>query len=333
MPQQDSQNHNLTLLGAEKAAALLIIMGKDHALKLANFFSKEEIKIISEAASRLKSLDINTVKYLVSDFGKDYVGNGMFVDPENLTEFFENFASIPEENINPLTPESELTASLSKMGLPEFDHIKKFIENESIIISAFFIGTLDDELSAKLLSELEPDLRKQIFKKFLDRKTLRPEFEKLIKSEIIQYIIELNTSDGSEEKIEYAAQIINYFSEETSDDLVDFIESDTPEIAAIIKKSLFKFSSIVDLPKTTRSIVFDGVETDDIVRALGNADDKLKESVFETLSPRNRRMVESEMTRTKFDKEEVDSAQRKIAGFVLSLSKQGKISLSKAEAA
>lgn len=333
MPQQDYQNQKLTLLGAEKAAALLIIMGKDHALKLANFFSKEEIKLISEAAGRLKSLDINTVKHLVSDFGKDYVGNGMFVDPENLTEFFENFATLSDENINSSTSESELSSSLSKMGLPEFDHIKKFIENETIVISAFFIGTLDDELSAKLLSELEPDLRKQIFKKYLDRKSLCPEFETLIKSEIIEYIVEQNTSDGSEEKIEYAAQIINYFSEETSDDLVGFIENDTPEIAAIIKKSLFKFSAIVDLPKTTRSIVFDGVETDDIVRALGNADDKLKESVLETLSPRNRRMVESELTRLKLDKEEVDSAQRKIAGFVLSLSKQGKISLSKAEAA
>ena len=50
------------------------------------------MKLITEAAGRLNSLDVETVENLVSDFGKEYVGNGMFSDPDNLSEFFESFA-------------------------------------------------------------------------------------------------------------------------------------------------------------------------------------------------------------------------------------------------
>ena len=332
MAQQDFQNQELTLFGAEKAAALLLVMGKDQALMLADFFSRKEMSLITEAASRLNSLDVETVENLVSDFGKEYVGNGMFADPDNLSEFFKNFTSELDQSNDQEGSQSDIASSLSEAGLPDFEYIKEFIENESLLMSSFFVGTLNDELAAKLLSELEPDLRKKIFKKYLDQKTLSPKFKTLFKTELINLIVEQNTSDGSEEKIEEAARIINFFSEETGDDLVNFIESDDPDIAAIIKKSLFKFSSIVELSKPARSIIFDGIETDDIVKALGISDDKLKESVLETLSQRNRRMVESEMARSQATKDEIEACQRKIAGVALSLSKEGKISLSETEA-
>ena len=81
------------------------------------------------------------------------------------------------------------------------------------------------------------------------------------------------------------------------------------------------------MSKEARSILFDGVESDDIVHALGDASDDMKESILDVLSQRNRRMVESELARGPASQEKIDEAQRKIAGLTLTLAKDGKLSL------
>ena len=135
------------------------------------------------------------------------------------------------------------------------------------------------------------------------------------------------------EQIEKAAGILNYFPEETGDELINFIENDSPETAATIKKSLFKFSSLVLLDKPTIAIIFDSVDTDDIVKCLGNVEEALKEAVLDVLSQRNRRMVESELARGPAPDEEIEIVQRKISSIVLNLVREGKIFLPESDAA
>ena len=55
--------------GAEKAAALFLVLGKDNAVKLASFFSKEEIKKIVDAASNLNNLSPQVLEEIVAEFG------------------------------------------------------------------------------------------------------------------------------------------------------------------------------------------------------------------------------------------------------------------------
>ena len=97
------------------------------------------------------------------------------------------------------------------------------------------------------------------------------------------------------------------------------------------KKSLFKFSAIVLLSKESRALLMDEIDTDDIVSALSDADEKLRESVFEVLSQRNKRLVEAELARTNAAQEVIEKAQKKFVGIALKLSKQGVIELPQAD--
>ena len=326
MDQERFENSLKGLHGPEKAATILMAMGKDSALKLADFFSKKEIKLITEAAGRLETLDVSTVEQLVQEFGKEYVGRGMFSDPDNLSAFFESLSSEHVENQEEgaATPAIE---SAKDEEFPDLDQIKEFVENEPVLLGAFFLGTLDDEMAANVFKLLEPDFRKKLFKAYLDRKSFPENLQSQFQLQMVNLILEQNASEGTSENIEAAARIINFFSEDDGDDLIGFIAGETPDIAATIKKSLFKFSAIVELSKPARSILFDQVETDDMVKALVSANDALKESVLETLSQRNRRLVESELARAQPSQEDIDACQRKIAGLALALSKDGKISL------
>ena len=326
MSDANFQNHDTSLAGAEKAAALLLAMGKDSALKLADFFSRQEIERITAAASKLNTVDVSIVENLVKEFGEEYIGSGMFTDQDGLSEFFESLAG--EEDADEVGDVANPAATTSSESVaPEFEQIKSFIESEPITIGSFFLGTLDDQTAASVLSSLEKDFRQKLFKGFLERKILPDELQAKFRVQLYKLIAEVNASQGPSGDVEGAARIINFFSEQDSDEFVGFLESDVPDIAALVKKSLFKFTAISTLEKADRGILFDGVEPDDIVKALSGADDTLKESVLETLSQRNRRMVEAELGRAKTSEEDAADSQRKIAGLALSLSREGKITL------
>jgi len=317
------------LQGAEKAAAILFAMGKDSALKLAEFFSGDELKQLNDAANRLKKLNYETIDNVVKEFGENYVKHGAFAEADDLSDILGDFKS--SDTI--MSDDDDGDVRFGSIKLPKVEEIKNFVEDEPAIIGAFLLGTLKDEMAAKILTQVESTKRNQIFKAYLDRKILNPKIEELAKFNLLNLIKQLNKGDGSEEKIAGAAGMINCFPEATSDELVGFIEGDNPDVAARIKKFIFKFSAITKLDKESRSKLFDEVESEEIVKALGGVDAELKESILEVLSQRNRRLVESELTRGNSSKEEIEVVQRKIAARALNLAKEGKIILPSAEPA
>ena len=326
MERLESLAGQYNLNGAEKAAALLFAMGKDAAVKLADFFSREELNRLNEAANNLRKLDYETIDTVVREFRENYITQGAFADADSLDEILEDITSnsdAEEENAKA----AAASAALAVGDIPPLEHLQAFVESEPPLIAVFLLGTLDNELAAQVLSGLEPELRNSIFKAYLERKTFDPEIEAQIKSNLFVLIKEMNRGDGSEEKIEAAAGIINFFPEEAGDEVVGFIENNDPAIAAIIKKSIFKFSSIDQLTKPARSLLMDGIEAEDIVKALTESKPELQESILEVLSQRNRRMVEAELARSTTAPEEIQAVQRKIAGRALALSKEGKIEL------
>lgn len=312
----------VNLRGPEKAAAILFAMGKDTALKLAEFFSAEELRELNEAANRLKKLNYETIDTVVKEFGDNYVRHGAFAEADDLSDILGGFKSNEKKGAT-----EEETYAFGSVKLPKVEEITAFVGTEPAIIGAFLLGTLPDEVAAKILTDLEAGKRNEVFKVYLERKILPEKQQHLMKTNLVALIKKLNEGDGSEERIAGAAGLINCFSEETSDQLVCFIESNDPTVAARIKKFIFKFSSIVKLDKASRSRLFDEVESEEIARALGGVQPELKEAVLDVLSQRNRRLIESELARGLPAQEDVEETQRKIASLALKLAKEGKIVL------
>jgi flagellar motor switch protein FliG len=315
------------LNGIEKAAALLLMMGKDTAVKLADFFSPDDIRRLTDAASQFETLDPNLVEQLVEEFRKNYIAMGMFAEADSLNDLFSMKDRAAEEGSN---ASSDLMSS-DAPDVPndelEIKEITAMIDAEPSHLGAFMLSVLDDEKAAEVFMELNESKRRDYFKMHLNRKDIDPDISVLIKRELLAAIADKEDDSRDFSKVEDAAGIINLIPEEVGDELLEFVKGDDPDAAKVLKKSLFKFSAISGLPKETRGIIFDGVESDDVVKALGTADDVLKESVLEVMSQRNRRMIESELARGPSDEEVVLATQRKISAIVLRLAKDGKILL------
>ena len=316
---------DIQLSGLEKAAALLLIMGKDSASKLANYFSAEEIQKLSSTVGRFDSLNPEMVNSVVSEFQENYLSMGILAKPDSIASIFEGAKQ--EDNPDDALPSLDGETDGAPAESAKLEQIKEYIASEPPYIAAFFISTLDDERSAKILETLDEATRKTIFKLLLERRQPQPYFEKRMRTEMLQVIVERSGDGESNEKIEAAAGLMNFLAEDTGEGLLEYLRSENPEAADILKKSIFKFSDLVRLEKPDRALIFDRIEADDITRALGNADDALKESVLECLSQRNRRMVEAELARALPNEEQMLGSQRKISGVVVALSREGKVTL------
>ncbi|MCP4073334.1 MAG: hypothetical protein GY742_16590 [Hyphomicrobiales bacterium] len=307
--------------GAEKAAALFLVLGRENATRLASFFSKEEIKKVVDAAGDLRDLSPQVIDQVVTEFGENFESNGIVASSDTLSQYFEGAGDNNSTAANAARRTNIETSQLNPVV------VKMFFENEPPQISALLLQRLGDEMAVNIISNLEANLRNEIFHAYLNRSELEDDLQSEFEDDLIELIYNTELDKGNEEEIEKTASLINQFSEQTSDEVVSFFEEVDAETAASIRKSLFKFSSIVLMSKEARAVLVDGLETEDIVQALADSGEEMRESVFEVLSQRNRRVVEAELSRGATQPEDIGKAQKKFISSALKLSKEGIISL------
>ncbi len=307
------------LTGTEKAAALFLVMGKDSAVRLADFFTKDELNTVVAAARGLSGLNSSTIDNLIEEFSKNYQIFGTMANPDELSRLFESDDA-------PAIKKAPAPSGDNEPGL-DTQVIKELLETEAPQIGALLLDRLDDEMIVEVYSDLDPMLRNDIFHAYLTGNSIDPDFRNLLETDIIELVRNTERDEGNVREVAKAGSLINQFSSDISDQIIGFLQGNSPDLAAAIKKSLFKFSAVALLSKEDRSVLFDGILADEIVKALSIADEPNREAVFEVLSPRNRRMVESELTRGATPEDEANKAQKTIAVRALALARDGEINL------
>lgn len=322
---KQSANIVSDLSGAQKAAAFLMVLGKDAAVKVGEHFTKEELQIIVAAADQLPSVNTNTVDTLVKEFDENYLSIGLLVEPDSLSSVLGT-ASVEKSKTSkgggaPVSSDPE-----TLINNLDDEMVLEFFQSEPPMISALLLDALGQEKAADILNKLDNELRNQVFTNYMNRKELSPAMESMLAADLLELVQAAEADDSAAESVEKAASMINFLPEEISESLVEFIKEQDPGLANSISKALFRFPMIEFLDKPTRAKIMDGVDASDVAKALVDAEDGLKDNVLEVMSQRNRRMIESELA-LGAKEEEIESARKTIASHVLKLVKAGDIIL------
>lgn len=332
VPQIDNlQMRETRLRGSEKAAALMLVMGKDIATQMAEFFSPEELQKIYEAAVELPDLGFDEINALSSEFKGSFFNSTLFPSEESVNDLFSEFSPDLKSAKN-----STAKKSKPKDGQPNqetsdedagLEIIRQFFETESAQFSAYMLGKLDPQIASKVLEDLERENRNKILGCFLQRREISPAVEQTF-SRRLQSILTTTEGETEERKeIEIAAMFINQISADSADDMLSYIGDQDALVAANIKKRLFRFENVILLAKDERVLLFDAFQSDEISALLNGAADDLKESVLDVLSQRNRRVVEADLTRGNASPEASAEARQKVVRLAVELAKDGKLVL------
>lgn len=321
-----------TLSGSQKAAALLVAMGKPAASRLIKHFSPDDLRRLSGQAHTLPDIKIQDFEKLVQQFEDAFAEGVSFSQAgarfttlvqENLSE--DEAAAVLDPNTVLALPHESVIEILSRMTA---DELQPFFANEHPQVVAYIISLLPDDLAARVLLAQTMAMRASIVQRTLYLAQVQPDAEKILE-EALHPVLANQTKNEQQSHYKQIAMILNQLDKNDVDEVMASLESLKEEDLMNIKARMFVFEDIARLSVRARLLLFDGIAPDTIIKALRGADPALNSLILASLSQRTRRMVEAELSQPDDQLLQADilRARREIADIALRLADLGTISL------
>jgi flagellar motor switch protein FliG len=111
--------------------------------------------------------------------------------------------------------------------------------------------------------------------------------------------------------------------------LLSSLETISKESVNKVRPKIFLFEDLLAMPQRSRVLLLNDIAADILTMALRGAPGEIKESVLSAISPRQRRMIESDLgaTNVALNPREVAIARRAVAQEAIRLANAGQIQL------
>ncbi len=327
-----------TLTGPQKAAAILVAIGRPAASRLLKHFNAEDLRKLAGHARTLEPISPLDFEQLVKQF------EDSFAEGAPVSEAAQRFEGLLREAL----PQEEVDAVLEdrvqsqlvqesvwvQLGRLPVDNLQAYLTDQHPQIIAYIVSKLPSDLAARLFVVLPPQLRNAVVQRSLHIGNVAPAAAELLEDVLRRDL--LGRSDSGPVKAHHGqiANIFNQLDRSEMEELMASLEDLNRDDLNRIKAKLFTFEDIERLSQRARLLLFDEVQTEQIATALRGADTRLQELVLSSLSTRGRRMVETELgaEQGNITAQNIADARRTIARIAIDLSERGIITLDASEA-
>lgn len=323
------------LTKAQKAAAILVAMGKPSAGRLLGFFKHEELKALIEAARKLRTIPQSELENIVAEFEDEFTEGAGLLDSGDQMDTILNESLSPEE-ISVLMGWSKpsLMSDEAPPIWPELTELEParlgaLLRDEHPQTIAMIFSNLESQPAANALLTFDKPLRNEVLKRMLSMTTVQPAAKQLVENQLRKRLAaDANGKDVSASQTR-VANLLNELDKDVLDELVSDLETSGAEGIDQVKARLFSFDDIVLLDQKSRVTLFDGLSTELVTLALRGAEADLAEAVLSAIGARSRRMIESELTipADSATPGEIAKARKRIAATAIGLAATGALEL------
>ena len=320
----------LSLTRPQKAAAILVAMGKPSASRLLKYFKQEELKALVDAAKMLRTIPQSELEKIVAEFEAAFTEGAGLLDSADKMETMLNESLSPEEMNALMGVEKPLAAAAPPPIWPTVEKLEParlgaFLSAEHPQTAALVLSKLAPQAAANVLLMLEKSARGEIIKRMLTMSKIPETALKIIEEQIkAQLLVESATKDVSAGQ-NRVASVLNELDKSQLEEVMQDIEASGAGDLDAIRARLFSFEDILLLTQKARVALFDGISSELVTSALRNADPSLVEAVLSSIGARSRRMIESELATPAANANADDSARarKSIASTAIKLAGEG----------
>lgn len=285
------------LTGPQKAAVLLLALGREHGKTVWTQFDDEEIKIISLAMSEVGNVNPNSVEDLLVEFVSQMSSTGAvmgnFDSTEKLLGEFLNgdrVTQIMEEIRGPAGRNMWEKLSNVQEGI-----LANYLKNEYPQTVAVVLSKLKSDHAAKVLAILPEDFALEVVDRMLAMESVQKEIldkvENTLRSEFMSNLAQTSRRDAHEQM----AEIFNNFDRQTESRFLTSLEEGNRESAERIKNLMFTFDDLGKLDPGSAQTLLRNVERDRLAVALKGASDTMRDFFFANMSERAGKMLREDM--------------------------------------
>ena len=295
----ESTEVGTVLSPSEKAAAVLLAMGKPVAGKLLKFFEHEELQEIIKNAQNLRTIKPQELVELVNEF------EDLFSEGAGLMDNAKAMEGILEEGLTPdevdgllgrRTQFASYEASIwDRLQDSDPDRVGKFQENEHPQTAAYIVSMLLTAFAGRTLMKLPEKVRVDIVRRAVDLKNVNPRAAEIIEARVRDLVNAIEAEKASTGSVK-VAEIMNELSKPDVESLLGALETVSKSAVEKVRPRIFLFDDILMMPQRSRVTLFNDISGDIITTALRGADPTLTESVLSAIGARQRRMIESDLS-------------------------------------
>ncbi len=317
------------LLGPEKVAALLLVMGKPLASKLLGHFDANELKLITRSAAELGSVPIDVLEGIVEEFADDFSKElelrGTADQAEGLLA-----GALPPDQVADIM--SDVLGNSNKTVWQKISGAEPRLLTDHLMtqhpqVIALSLSKLDASAAAQVMAMMPRPARNETMRRLLGLRVVDDPPIRLVEVRLHDDLI-VNPPRPAGATASKMADIINKMAPEHMQDLLAALEQDSPEDAEFLRSKLFSFEDLVKLPQKTRQVLFEKVPSERIVLALIGTNEDFCANVLSSLTARARRLVENEMASAgSAPQKEVTAARRGIVDMLLEMAERGEVVL------
>ena len=325
----------LVLTRPQKAAAILVAMGKTSASRLLKFFKQEELKALVEGARLLRTIPQSDLERIVAEFEAEFTEGVGLLDSADEMDSIINESLSPEEVsaiMNGKQAEAApVRASNIWADLETLDpaRLGTFLAGEHVQTAAMVLSRLSAEAASKVLLTLEKPLRNAVIGRMVTLSQVPDAATRIVENQLRSRVLtESSSKDNSAGQVRVASLLNEMDKSQLDEVMQDLEEAGTPELAAI-KARLFSFEDVLLLDQKARVALFDGLSSELVTLALRGAPPALVEAVLSSIGARARRMIESELGETPDSLQQADvvQARKSVASTAIRMSHEGAFEL------
>jgi flagellar motor switch protein FliG len=316
--------------GAQKAAALLLAMGKPPATRLLKLLEPEELRQVTRAAAQLGAVPMAALESLVEEFTSEFsVGANLLGDIGQARDMLSD--AMPPDQVADIMSDVLAAADAnvwSALGSVPEAVLSTYLSNEHALIATFILSKLNPALAAQIVSHLPRDARNEVLCAMIVRPTISDEARRVIEDAVRKDLASLSSRASGLDNHSRIAEIINNLEPLDARDVMQSLVAARPKEAKIVQKMLFAFDDLPRLAQRARATLFDKLQTETIVLALRGTDTEFRDLALSSMASRARRLVEAELA-TPFapPAREVAKARRQIVDLVLKMAQRNEIEI------
>jgi flagellar motor switch protein FliG len=318
------------LKGPEKAATLLLAMGKPLASRLLKHFDGDELREITRSVAELGSVPMPLLEETIEEFAGQFVnGGGIVSSASDAQELLSGLLS-PEEISDIM---SDVMGNSNQSIWERLSGVSEAIFGSYLIkehpqTATLILSRVTPVCAAKVMAQLPRELRNELMRRMTGIAMVMEPAARILESVLQEDLLVNVARNNRSAHNARMADIINKMERDQMEDVLSSLAEARPKVAETLRGLLFTFDDITKLSAKSRMVLFDLIPTERIVLALKGTEAAFRDVILSTLSSRARRIVESELTNGgPAPHREVQKARRAIADVALEMSQRGELEL------
>jgi len=318
------------LTGPQKAAAVVLALGEEHAAGLLARMHEDEVRDLSVAMATLGTIPAATIEALCAEFGEQHGRSG------SLTGTFESterllLRTLPPERVSQIMEEIRGPAGRTmwdKLGNVNEAVLANYLKNEYPQTVAVVLTKVRPDHAARVLALLPEGFTMEVVMRMLRMETIQKEaldgVERTLKMEFMSNLARSQRRDAHE----MMADIFNNLDRQSESRILSALEERNRDAAERIRGLMFTFDDLQRVDGAGLQALLRAVEKDKLALALKGATEQLRDLFMKNLTERAAKLLRDDIAGLgPVRLRDVDEAQAAIVAIAKDMAGQGQITL------